>query len=247
MLNAFRPCAAVALILLLSPAAFAGFVNGVERFEGSQLDLQTWEPFISDLSPVPAAIIQDNDLVIDATPSGSLASYTTRERLVGVGEGFRVDVTHLRPNGGSIHLRSPGTLDNGIWMFLNPTTSDVIGARPNGNGTSLVRPGGRPDDFLTQDIGETLTYEVIRLSAARARWSAYDADGVLVGSLTGDIGEPISEALSISLQANNGSARFDNVTLVPIPLPPAAVPGLAVLAGVIGGTVLRRWRSRTAR
>jgi hypothetical protein len=64
-------CVAAALVFVPASQAVAGFVNGVERFDGTELDTNTWEPFVFDLNTEEATIAQDDALTIDATPSGT--------------------------------------------------------------------------------------------------------------------------------------------------------------------------------
>lgn len=249
MIRAF--CLA-ALIVLPTSQAFGGFVNGVERFDGTQPDAETWEPFVSDISIEEATISQNDALTIDATPSGSLASYTTRERLVSIDGGVRADVTHTGLSGGRLHLRSSRTDGIGVSMQISPPESplefSVLGGFTiDGSGSFefLRRPGGGSEDFVFQPEGQTLTYEILLLSNARARFSAFDpATGTLLGRASVDLPQPLDDDLSISLEANNGSARFDNVAvLTAIPLPAAFWPAGALLASIAGARFARRRRT----
>jgi hypothetical protein len=249
-----RQMICVGAIVLAASAcqAFGGFTKGVERFDGTQFDAQTWEPFISGLSPQPATISQADALVIDATAGGSFATYTTRQRLVPVGGGVRVDVTPLAATGGSVHLRDAEA------RFDLLIGSDSIGRDVYGNAILrnqpnvlelLERPAGPEPRYLAHELGATLTYEILRLSPSKTRFTAYEpATGKLLGDVTLDHPELWWDRdLTVSLEGLNDATRYDNVQLIlppsaAVPLPPAAFAGASVLAGIAALHAVNRIR-----
>lgn len=99
-----------------------------------------------------------------------------------------------------------------------------------------------------QPLGETYTWEILRLADTEVRLSAYDPDtGELLGRSSGIIeSNDTHHPLTIELEAQHGTARFDNVELFgtpAVPLPAAAWSAAwsagSVLAALAGGHLLR--------
>jgi hypothetical protein len=229
-------------------AAMAGFVNGVERFNGTQLDTDTWFANVDLSDPNQTTVTQNDSLTLRDNVFPHL-QYQTRERLVGIGDAVRVDISNIDHSGGIIRLRNEES-GNGLLMHHEGLFgfSHVLGGFSRGGDGSLsplIVPGGVEGDYMTWDFRQTLTYEIKVLSRTRAEYSAYDPDtGELLGRDFENLPFQLDDKLAIVLEVGNATARFDNVTIVPgnpIPLPPALLPAAAVLFSIAG---VRAWRAR---
>lgn len=250
-----------ALVLgLSSAAARGGFFSGVETFGGKTLDAQTWEPFVSTLSPTPGNISQDDALFLDAFAGGSEVDYTTRQVRIPVGGTARVNVTYLGGQGGGGDLglflttNSRGTSDLTVsdsrWLEIERgSDGGLLGLSGNsggGNGGPLIIPGTGTTP-ASQTAGRPFTLEINRLTATTADFNAYGADGhTLLGTRKLTF-EPVTDELFVSLFAHGASGRFDNVGITAVPLPPALATALPVLAAVGVGMGWRRRRQTLAR
>jgi hypothetical protein len=241
---------AAALSLSTGSSAMAGFVNGVERFDGTRRDTDTWFANVDLSDPDQTTVTQNDSLTLhdDVFPN---LQYQTRQRLVGVGDAVRVDINHLEHSGGLVRLRNEDS-GNGLLMqigvFSVPGGFHVEGGFSRGGSGSLsplILPGQTEGNYLAQQFSDTLTYEIKVLSRTRAQYSAYDpATGALLGRDFENLPFQLDDKLAIVLETDNATARFDNVTIVPgnpIPLPPALWPAGAVLASLAG---VRAWRAR---
>jgi hypothetical protein len=248
-------CVALLLSAVWASNASAGFVNGVETFDGTKLDLKTWELFVSPFSTTPATANQNNALLLDASSLGQQVDYTTRSVTVPVGGSVRADVTYLGGvnNGGRVSLflttnsnnAQNTTTSDSRWLQLVREPDGVLtalsGGFGSGGGNALVLPGTNFTP-LVQPQDATYTYEIKRITDTMADFNAYGPDDILLGSqqLTFD---SAPDPLFVSLAARGAAGRFDNVTVNPAPPnpPPPAVPlpagvwtGAVVLAGVFG-------------
>ena len=240
---------AAAFSLSTGSAAMAAFENGVERFNGTRLDTDTWFANVDLSDPNQTTVTQNDSLLLRDNVFPHL-QYQTRERLIGIGDAVRVDISNIDHSGGIIRLRNEES-GNGVLMQHAGlfSFSHVLGGFSRGGDGSLgplIVPGGVEGDYMTRDFRQTLTYEIKVLSPTRAQYSAYDPDtGDLLGRRdSGNLPFELDEELAIVLETGNATARFDNVTIIqgnPIPLPPALLPAAAVLAGIAG---VRTWGAR---
>jgi hypothetical protein len=243
-------CAALAAAVT-SPAR-AGFVNGGERFDGTQHDTQTWTANFDLDAPGQTTAVQDDALTLHDDIFTN-AVYATRKAFVRIGDSVRVDVTPLSDSGQTFGLRN-AQADSGIDMqfFRDPNFPgghSIGGGQTTAGGGSfgtLLKPGGSNfNDTFRPDIGQTLTWEISLLSDEEARYSIYDpATGTLLARTTQDLLVPLgNEHFDIELQTGNATARFDNVRYLPghaVSLPPAVFAGGVLLAGMIGRRIVRR-------
>ena len=225
----------------------------METFDGTKLDLKTWELFVSPFSTTPATASQNNALMLDASGLGQQIDYTTLNVTVPVGGSVRTDVTYLggANNAGrvSIFLTTNSndaqntTTSDSRWLELVREPDGILTALSGGNGSGGGNALTDPATHLTplvQPQDATFTYEIKRLSDTMADFNAYGPGDTLLGSrqLTFD---STPDPLFVSLAARGAAGRFDNVTVNPappnppppaVPLPPAAWTGAVVLAGL---------------
>jgi hypothetical protein len=250
-------CAGALVLVFSATASRGGFFSGVETFDGKTLDTQTWEPFVSMISPTPGHISQDDALFLDAFAGGSEVDYTTRQVRIPVGGTTRVEVTYLGGQGGGGDLgfflttNSRGTTDitasDSHWLQIERTSDGGLfgfsGSNGAGHGAPLIIPGtGNTEAF--QIAGQPFTLEINRLTATTADFNAYGADGHTPLGTRKLTFEPIDDELFVSLFAHGASGRFDNVGITAVPLPPALATALPVLAGAAAAMGWRRRRLR---
>jgi hypothetical protein len=248
------------LSALCASTASAGFSNGVETFDGTKLDLKTWELFVFPFSNTPATASQNNALLLDASAAGQEVDYTTLNVTVPVGGSVRTDVTYLGGlNGGgrlSLYLTTNSndaqntTSSDSRWLQLvrqsDGTLTALSGGNGSGGGNALIVPGTNFTP-LVQPPDTTYTFEIKRLSDTAADYNAYGPGDTLLGTqqLTFD---STPNPLFVSLAALGASGRFDNVTVNPappnpppaVPLPPGLWTGAVVLVGAVGYAVRSR-------
>jgi len=255
-------CAAMAFAigLLGAPPSHAGFVNGVETFDGTQLDTNTWEFF--ELNPGQAGVSQNDKLILagvngefsPGVPKVSDADYTTRAAVVNRGDAVRVDALLLKsiPSSDDTYTifltdNSKGTTEITVFdsqfLALRVTERTPINTFRGGNGGGAGRVMlGLDGNFVLGQVEgtENRSYEIAYLNSNSARFSAFNETGLL-GSTTLHFDEPLPKSLAISLSVNAGaSVEFDNVKVRTIPLPLAAWSGGSVMLGLFG---INRWRS----
>src|SRR3954447_21739636 len=148
-------CLVVLLSVLSASTASAGFVNGVETFDGTKLDLKTWELFVAPQSTTPATASQNDALFLDASQLGQQVDYTTRSVIVPVGGSVRADVTYLGGAGGggrvALFLTNNSndaqdtTTSDSRWLERGrQSTGDLTalsGGNGSGGGNALIVPG----------------------------------------------------------------------------------------------------------
>lgn len=226
---------AIALALLVgAPAAHAAFINGVEQFSGTTLDLTTWEPYNPDV------ISQNNELIMD-NQSLFIAEYVTRDVTIPAGGSVRAEVTldDFFYNGGSVYAYAALLLIDNVtgdsdWHFNDNQFASVelYVATASGPGVSSDShvSGQGFHQFEEPILGNTYVLELERLNASDVRFAAYQLDGTPIAEITRTIDLPEDAYIAI---ATNGTARFDNV-IIPEPT------SLALLG--LGGLVMARRR-----
>lgn len=216
-----------------SVEAYGEFIDGVERFHGTTLDLETWEPW---WSTGPQGMITQDDALFLTRRS----DYTTRSLMVGIGDTVSVDVTM----GGAYAVRlclttnSEGTSawtlsDSAYWILdFSHATGFSVGRGANGSGSTR-----RFAEFDPADVNTTFTMQLERTGPSDVLARVYKG-----GSLYGQQGYSFSgipNNLFISLMNHydkaggySGPAVFDNVTVVPEPSA-LAMTGMAALLLVV--------------
>ncbi len=249
----------IAAILWLVLPARASFVNGVETFDGTQLDDNTWEFF--SLNPGRASAKQNDqlnlvgvaDVQIPGVIGGSDCDYTTRNRLVHPGDKVLID-TLLKDSVEQGHAQfmifltdnsfgaTGPTLSDSQWLQLRVPERDQIlafrGGDGGGSGRALDSPSG--ELVLAPFANVPITYEIDFIDVNDARFKALNPDGSPFATQTLHFEEPLPKDLAISVYAPNGNTvTFDNVTVIPIPSPAALWPGIS---GLIAVALMVRFR-----
>ncbi|MCK4625227.1 MAG: PEP-CTERM sorting domain-containing protein [Phycisphaerae bacterium] len=238
--------AAVILAAMIGPA-HGEFVDGIESFDGTDLDTVTWEAYTDGPD---SYILQDDELIIGNNHQGSgvpRCDYTTLNITVGVGEGVRAKVSS---SAGSTVFRNArlcltdniaGTKnsleydDNGLWLewIMSPDSESRFFGHPWSGQT-----GGSGIIFYNQEeTTQDFTYylQIEWPAIDRAIFSVFDAEMNPLGSYDrSNIYQTLPSQLYVSLYFESiGEARFDDVTIIP-------EPGMLFLIGLGGLTLLRR-------
>jgi hypothetical protein len=229
-------CCLVVYLLSLSLAALshAGFVNGVEGFDGTSKEPSVWEEYHATNQGFAA---QNNAMLLASPASGSGIEYTTTLAQVGIGGSVRVEVSEasLKPGGSYASLVLTTNSFGTTWQFsfddhwLEMDYFDGTGFSSwyggDGSSTGMIESG-----TYTSTPGEMVKLEINRLSATTAAFSAFAADNTLLFTRTHTFsGMPSS--LYVALFAYNLDATFDNVTLTGnyvVPEPTLLAPLAAV-------------------
>jgi hypothetical protein len=256
MRRLFLAVLAIALSLVVeTDGARAAFVNGVERFDGTSLDLTTWER----ANPA-AAFTQNGALTISG--DGNYSDYTTRGVTVGIGERVTADVALTAPQiQGTIFAaalllttNSGGTSTDtfGDSRYLGcQIVFDSTKTPPSAHFEALA---GGPSNygFVRRAEGRPTSGEVFHLSIAwvsQQQWdvsaSAADETPIFTFSLVSP--DPVPpDGLYVSLHRTNltfngnCSATFDNVTITPEPTSVLVAGGMYVLGCRCGSRNTRR-------
>ena len=220
---------AVALIVLAPPRhAVAGFVNGVERFNGTFLDTNTW--IAAELN---GTISQDDELQL-ASLGYMYVDYTTIDATVGVGDVVSVELHSIDIAVAALFLttNSEGTTQSCLFdsktlsIRYNASFNNFTGA--NGEG-SLHHGSIFGFDTPPPQPGSPYILQIERTSSTTATYSAFEADGTLIGSVERTFAD-VPDELFIALITYTGSltlpstAVFDDVSA---PIPNASVPALS--------------------
>jgi hypothetical protein len=216
----------------------AGFVNNVERFDGTVKDTITWKEIL--LNPGPSLITQN-----DAVTFNGSTDYCTNTITVGVGQKVRVEVLNVTNLGSfgdfalslSEHNVSAVTAGNYLKMYLGynsgPGTWSLIGQH-------VRKTGGTLNSFFGTTATPTfattpLVLEVDRVSATMAYYRAYK--GGLIGQTSITLTD-VPEQLYIRLENSIFTTTFDNVTIIPEPT--------TVLLLGFGSVMLRKIRLKNS-
>jgi hypothetical protein len=213
-----------AVLLLPFAAAWAAFVDGVETFDGSVKDTDTWEEWIMD--GIYGSVTQNDALTIE-----SCADYTAKTVTVGIGQAVSVEVHYANPSEvyGIANLvltdnsegtaMSTGSEANSLFISFDEHWGTVSGghARPAPLGwLNLGFFDGVPPS------PNAVILELARLSATSAHCSAYDLDWNPIGSFAMTT-PAMPEELYISLHVcHDMPYTFDNVMI--LDLPPETMP-----------------------
>jgi hypothetical protein len=228
-------CAPLLLLLIAAPAG-AEFVNGVERFDGTTLDLGTWVPFNR------TGMSQSGALTINLPDRST--DLTTRSLTAGVGDMVQVDVRVNAYNAAAgdvgvcgLYLTndSRGTtatadLDSQFLSVFNIQQEVILVSHTGGD------PPGDAPNLLGHDqpVGATYIYRITRLASGSARFEVLEGDAVL-GAVTRQF-QGVDDELHVSLYASGINATFDNVVVTPEP------GAISVFAAAAGTLLLRRRR-----
>ncbi len=218
---------AVFLVMVCStysiPIALGEFIGGIERFDGTVKDLQTWEEYCSF-----SQFSQNDMLELEASPTGAImfSDYTTKDIKIGIGQIVSVELHNVQPgthpNSGTscgLYLTndSLGTSKNTIW------DSEVLGLEysvtsinaqffPCYGGNGHFSGRGFGVDIPPPSYADPYLLTIERLTTDSAYYSVYHKNTMeLIGSRTLYF-SPIEGDLYISL-ASDRPATWDNVTI----------------------------------
>jgi hypothetical protein len=181
--------------LASAPPVSAMFVNGVETFPGTQLDLQTWSTSTTT-NPI-STFVQNNSLTIDAYEAElpfPWGAYTTKSPLVPVGGSVWAEVeinSAAITNPVSDTYLELDTDPSGVYSFLNNSVQLSVGASfSNASGFNFVSPGERQTvngyetsygtaelDASALPLSSVFVYQIRRLSSSDVQFSLYSEDG----------------------------------------------------------------------
>lgn len=237
MLRNLLSLIAITLLLTSTCSLQADFVDGVETFDGTTLDTVTWESHAIDT-------ISQNDELIFTNPRLRVTEHVTRLFGIRSGERVQAEVTldSYSTAGGSVKGFAALVLtdnlsgssnwfvgdDNYAALELSDSTN-VLGSQivaSSQAGGPIIHNFGPTGTIL----GQTYLLELERLNAIDVRYAAYELDGSLIAETTRALALPNEAFISLT---SNGSARFDNVTVVPEPASTMVLAGL-FLFGAIG-------------
>jgi len=232
--------ASIAVVVLTGGSARGEFVNGVERFGGTTLDLATWEVFNT---PGYSTVIQNDGLIIHGE-----ADITSRAIMLGVGDKVRARMRIVDDRGdmskGWVAMAGLSLTNNSYGSsahkYRDSTFIDVrldatqerfsMSGRVDGNyglgGLNFTRPEGK--------LNTTYILEIHRIAPTQAEFSVYDEWGDLLTSSRNSL-TAVTEELYVSVWSNYAAnAEFDSITI-----PEPATLGILVVAAV---AALRRRR-----
>jgi hypothetical protein len=207
----------VALATLAARSARAGFVGGVERFDGTAKDTATWEEHVNEQE-----VISQNDALIMTDLEGGLNSnsgeYTTRQLALLPGSAVSVRVTMSATGLASLYLTNNSRGTTAATAFDSYWTRVDIGA-PSAQVERWIGANGAGSNFgllanVSNPIGQTFKLEIVRPNSTDYTYRVYDALGAQLGSSSFVGGAAHPEALFISLDGHNGmTAMWDDVTV----------------------------------
>ena len=231
MFKRFVNCMAVAAgVVVGAHPASAEFVNEVERFNGTTLDLVTWEAYR------PSTFSQ-NDALIITNPGLQISDYTTRNVTVGVGDtvSAKVRLDDFSTSGGSVFgfvsllLTDNSAGDTGSFFSDNEHSGIRLGLSTISGPEISVNngpSGQRIHQFSSPILGETFILELERVDANNVRYAGYELDGTLIAEITRVADLPDQAFVGL---ASNGTAWFDDVS-VPEPASATLLCGLMLAA-----------------
>ncbi len=210
-------------LLTASEHVKAAFVNGIETFDGTELDTVTWIPAV----PIGSSISQAEQLVMSGL-GDSNTRYTTTVPVLSIGETVSVEVSSSSPAGGELSLVG----DSGdVWSLWYAPARRIFFITQNGGGNGLSsQSAGLLNEY---------TLEFTRTSASEVQYRATSAGQELVTgfrSVAADLGDLF---VSLRVTYNPGEVTFDNVRIVPEPS--SAVLALTAAAGLIRVRKLSRF------
>lgn len=220
------------LVLAWAGTAQAGFVGGVESFDGTGKDTDTWEEYTAD----GGSASRDYEGILQLDTK---ADYTTKTFTVGVGEYVRV---YLNANSAGYYGINCLFLTNDSLGTTGRTVDDsrllaVMWSNYSAKIFSRVKIDDSEDDvdILTgQGSLNGFWFQIERLSGTEARFSAFDSGMNPVGTAQTRTFSDVPDNLYISMYTGSSNCDYDNVMVGTIPEP--ATMGLIIL----GGLILRR-------
>jgi hypothetical protein len=243
---------AVVAVAWFGGTARAGFVNGIEKFDGTTLDPATWRM----TSGGNAGVVQNGALTLFTTgPALANVDYTATTWAIHIGGSVEADLS-FSPGAGVIEfgirtLTAPtaATGNHKFRIALNTPDANAFHLSPQGSGPGQIFGFSGGSGYVASP---NLPYHasVARISPTLYGYSLRTPDR---GEFTGAIQarEAVTEDMFVYLRfLNQGSdsVTFDNVRLngevASVPLP-AAAPAAGVLLSAMVGS--QAWRARRRR
>jgi hypothetical protein len=249
------PIAIIAAVMLCAAAAQAAFVNGVERFDGTILDTNTWTG-----APTDSIASQNNSLTIGG--SSTSTSYTAHSFTLGVGQGVRATVTTPNPFAGpttNLLLLADRSAGFSVPVIFHDQNYVGLGvsweAQTYFHNFPPVGPGSvyglRGNTNISSGVATLIHWENVpgvpqlivemdRLDQTVFRFSAwYAQSNALLGTTVADVFKPAEDLPSNLYVVLAGTGTWDDVTIVSVP-----EGGTAGLVLGLGLTITRQRRIR---
>ncbi|HXE53489.1 MAG TPA: hypothetical protein VN541_10755 [Tepidisphaeraceae bacterium] len=242
-------------VALLSGAASAAFVDGVESFSGTALDTSTWRSLT--VANNQASITQNNGLHFNfpSSPAGD-AEVVTMSQTVGVGQSVQAD---FRPNTGNstgyFYLALTTNLfpDPNINRFVLYASRGVDiaaehGALPGFTGeqsstdTSGTRSTSGYRFVQNLQFGTTYRDRIDWVSPTQFDFSVFTLDAAGNPTQIGQVTESIPNEpspLYVALHSTDMDVTVDNVAVAAVP-----EPAVAAVGTLMGCLLMRRRRPR---
>ncbi len=219
---------AVFLVIVCStypiPTALGEFIGGIERFDGTVKDLQTWEECVGY-----GQFSQNDRLELELSPTGlDICDYTTKDIKIGISQIVSVEIHNFQPStqpfassfcGLYLTNNSLGTSDKTLWdsevlgleyIYFSSDESSIFNSCYGGNGSFSGLVFGA--DTPPPSYADPYLFTIERLTADSAYCSVHHKNTMeLIGSRTLYFSST-GDDLYISLMANVPTT-WDNVTI----------------------------------
>lgn len=233
---------AVVSLSLAARTATAGFVGGLERFDGTTKDLMTWE----EMAIFSGSSIGQNDALLMHAPYA--ADYTTRQLKVGINQGVHAEVTMLstEPGGfdgwGVLALTTNSNGTSGHLMGDSQVLSVEVHSFFGGILASHMSSGSGTGEWVAQNVGnvyQTFVLSIFRTNLNSAEFSARGMNGQFLGGTTLTFSN-VPDDLYVGMYSQTADVKYDNVAIIPEPV------GVAVVATTVAPAFARARRRRLA-
>jgi hypothetical protein len=202
----------------------AGFVGGVETFDGSTLDLSTWTAFV----PYGGTVTQNNTVTVTSPAVGAPVTYTTRLATVHPGGWVEADITGITTGSASSLLLVDSNSQSVPQLAPNALELTYFGGPGYFDGFEVHSGSG---DGVATDFAQApqprsypLTLRIERPTASSVTFSVYNSSHTLLGSKNSSLSSSMPADMYVGLYSYAISTTFDNVRLggnVTVPEPAA--------------------------